>query len=42
MDLRKKNLLSWQNFFNTRKIAADTEEKIANQGDLFHGGISRI
>ena len=32
IDLRKKNLLSWQNILNNRQIAADIEEKLANQG----------
>ena len=31
-DFRIKNLLSWQNILSNRRIAADTEEKWANQG----------
>ena len=31
--LRQKNLLSWQNNSNSRHIAADIEEKLANQGE---------
>ena len=42
IDLRKKNLLSWQNILNSRQIAADIEEKLANQGEVLRGGISRI
>ena len=30
IDLRKKNLLSWQNVLNSRQIAGDLEEKLAN------------
>ena len=41
-DLRKKYLLSLQNILNSRQIAADMEEKLSNQGEIFHGGISRI
>ena len=40
--LRKKNLLSWQNILNSRQIAADIEEKLANKGEVLRGGISRI
>ena len=29
IDLRKKNLLSWQNILNSRQIAADMEKKIS-------------
>ena len=39
--LRIKNLLSWQNILNNRQIAADIEEKSANQGGVLRGGISR-
>ena len=42
IDLRKKNLLSWQNIWNSRQIAADIEEKLANQGEVHRGGISPI
>ena len=41
-DLRKQNLLSWQNSLNNRQIAADIEEKLAKQGKVLCGGISRI
>ena len=42
IDLRIKNLLSWQNILNKRQIAADREEKLANQGEVLCGGINRI
>ena len=42
IDLRNKNLLSWQNILKSRQIAADIEEKLANQGEVLRGGISRI
>ena len=42
IDLRKKDLLSWQNILNSIQIAADIEEKLANQGEVLHGGISCI
>ena len=42
IDLGKKNLLSWQNILKIRQITADIEEKLANQGEIRHGGISRI
>ena len=29
-------MLSWQNILNSRQIAADIEEKLANQGEVFH------
>ena len=35
-------MLSWQNALNNRQIAADIEEKLANQGEVLHGGISCI
>ena len=35
-------MLSWQNILNSRQIVADIEEKSANQGEVLHGGISRI
>ena len=41
-DFRIKNLLSWQNILSNRQIAADIEEKWANQGEVFRGGISPI
>ena len=34
--------MSWQNILNNRQIAADTEEKLANQGEVLRGRISRI
>ena len=42
IDLRIKNLLSWQNSLNNRQIAADIEGKLANQGEVIREGISRI
>ena len=44
MDLRYKNLLSWQNILGSRQIVADIEEKLTNQGKVLRtrGGISRI
>ena len=30
-------MLSWQNILNSRQIAADTEEKLANQGEVLQG-----
>ena len=42
IDLRIKNLLSSENILNNRQIAADIEEKLANQGEVLRGGISRI
>ena len=42
IDLRIKNLLSWQNILNNRQIAADIEKKSANQGEVLRGRISRI
>ena len=41
-DFRIKNLLSWQNILSNRQIAADIEEKWANQREVLRGGISRI
>ena len=29
------SLLSWQNILGSRQIAADLEEKLANQGEVF-------
>ena len=34
--------MSWQNILNNRQIAADIEEKLANQGEVLRGRISRI
>ena len=42
INLRKKNFLSWQNTWNSRQIATDIKEKLANQDEVFRGGISRI
>ena len=42
IDLEKENLLSWQEVFNNRQIAADIEEKLPKQGKVFRGRISRI
>ena len=36
------NLLSWQNIWNSRQIAADIKEKLGNQENVLHGGISLI
>ena len=41
-DLRIQNLLSWQNILSNKQIAADIEEKLASQGEVLLGGISRI
>ena len=30
IDLREKNLLSWQKIWNSRQIAADIKEKLEN------------
>ena len=35
-------MLSWQNILNRRQIAADIEEKLANQREVLRGGISCI
>ena len=32
--------MSWQNILNSTQIAADIEEKFANQGEVLRGGIS--
>ena len=43
IDLRIKNLMSWQNILNNRQIAADAadiEEKLANKGGFLRRGIS--
>ena len=37
-----KSLLSWQNILSNRQIAADIEEKWANQGEVLRRGISPI
>ena len=42
IDLRLKKMLSWQNILNNKQIAADIEGKLANQGEVLRGGISRI
>ena len=42
IDLRKKNLLSWQNILNSIQIAADTEEKLVNKRKVLCGRIIRI
>ena len=44
IDLRYKNLLSWQNILGSRQIVADIEEKLTNQGKVLRtrGGISCI
>ena len=41
-DFRIKSLLSWQNILSNRQIAADIEEKEANQGEILRWGISPI
>ena len=35
-------LVFWQNILNSRQIAVDTEEKLANQGDVLRGEIRHI
>ena len=42
IDLRIKIVLPWQNILSNRQIAADIEEKRANQGEVLRRGISRI
>ena len=34
-------VLPWQNNLNSSQITADTEEKLADQGEVLRGGISR-
>ena len=34
-------MLPWQNIFNSKQIAADIGEKLANKEKVLHGGISR-
>ena len=41
-DFRIKNLLPWQNILSNRYIAADIEEKRANQEEVLRGGVIRI
>ena len=41
-DFRIKDLLSWKNVLSNRQIAADIEEKWANQGEVLHQEISPI
>ena len=41
-DFRIKNLLSSQNILRNRQIAADIEEKLANQGEVLRREISPI
>ena len=33
-------MLSWQDILNSRQIAANIEEKFANQGEVLRGGTS--
>ena len=35
-------MLSWQNILNSRQIVADIEDRLVNQGEDLHGGISPI
>ena len=42
INLKYKNLLYWKNILNSRQIAAYIIEKLANQGDVLRGRISRI
>ena len=42
IDLRKKNKLSWQNTWKSRKIAADIKEELGNQKGVLHGVIGLI
>ena len=41
-DFRIKTLLPWQNILSNRQIAADIEERWANQGEVLGRGISPI
>ena len=38
IDLGEKNLLSWQNIWNSRQVTADIKEKLGNQEEVLHGG----
>ena len=38
IDLREKNLLSWQNIWNGRQITADIKEELGNQQEAPRGG----
>ena len=42
IDLRKKNKLSWQNTWKSRKIAAVIKEELGNQKGVLRGVISLI
>ena len=42
IDLREKNLFSWQNVWNSRQIATDIKEKLGNQEEVPCGGIRLI
>ena len=34
IDLREKNILSWQNIWNSRQITADIKEELENQEEV--------
>ena len=38
IDLREKNLFSWQNIWNSRQITADIKERLGNQEKVLRGG----
>ena len=42
IDLRWTNLFLQQNIWSSSQIATGVEEKLANQEEALHGGISRI
>ena len=42
IDLKVKNLLSWQNIWRSRQITADIKEQLGNQEEVLPGGISLI
>ena len=43
IDLGDKNLLSWQDTWNSRQIITNIEEKLGNQKEVIYvGGISFI
>ena len=41
-DFRIKNVLPWQNILSNRQVAANIEEKWANQGEVLRWGINPI
>ena len=38
MDLRVKNVLSWQKIWSSRQITVDIKEKLGNQEEVLRGG----